>query len=174
MTAHLTSAGVTDLDSINANDIAYRAQIVVFGGAAGLGQYVVYTNTSYASYFAIDERNNSNNIWDSHCIFPPPPSGYSEQIWIYVTGGSQGDGNVQSYYEVKDRASAETYVTDVKYAQGWYGGDSFAMAGSQLATTTGSSHTPRDRGCNGGVKYSGTGGSSVLSSMVLEQKIYYT
>ena len=66
MTAHLTSAGVTDLDSINANDIAYRAQIVVFGGAAGLGQYVVYTNTTYASYFAIDERNNSNNIWESH------------------------------------------------------------------------------------------------------------
>ena len=172
MTAHLTSAGLTDIDSLNANDIAYRAQITMFG-AQGSGRYVVYTNTSYVAYFSMDERNNANNIYDSHAIFPPPPSGFSEQIWMHVTGGSQSAGDATSFYQVQDRDSNENYCTDVRYAQGWYGGDSFAMKGTHLSTTSGSNHTPRDRGMRGMVKRTG-GGSNVISSFVLEQKIFYT
>ena len=171
MVAHLTTAGITDLDSINANDLAYSKFISLYS-QGGSGNYLTFSNTSYLEVVSMDERNNSNNIWDTHAVFPPPPGGFSEQIWAHVTGGSQSSGNCGSFAQYWDRATQEVYATDVHYAIGWYGGDSFAMKGVQL-TTTSSGYAPRDRGLRISIKHTG-GGSSVLSSFTLEQRIFYT
>ena len=159
-------------NQINDSDIAYTRTMPLFTKAGrGSSDYYVYSSTSAVIVVYADERmlSTGSNIWQ---FLPPVSSGYSEKFFLWVAGGSQSAGNAQGYHYCYDRATAETYFTWKQQTGGWYGSDALAGVTTELVQTA-SGHTPRDRGLVVAVKHNG-GGTSVLSLIMLEQRVYYT
>tara|TARA_B000000532_G_C18713939_1_gene339474 strand:+ start:56 stop:583 length:528 start_codon:yes stop_codon:yes gene_type:complete len=175
MTAHLTSAGMTSVDSMNGSDIAMiRTLPIVTMTSCRPSPYLYYTFTtsSYQLVATCDERHDSGNasIWN---FLVSVPSNYSETLYVGVGGGSQSASDSISYYTAYDRVSTETWANDVVYAAGWYGGDQVSLKMTTFGSTSPSGHTVRGRGLYVGVRHTG-GGSSVCSLAMLEQRIFYT
>ena len=175
MTAHVTSAGMTDVDSMNGSDIAMiRTLPIITMTSSRPSPYLYYTFTSSTNVLmcTLDERHVSGtaSIWN---FLASVPSNYSETLYIGVGGGSQSASDSISYYTAYDRVSTEEWASDVVYANGWYGGDRCALKMSTFGSTSPSGHTVRGRGLYVAVRHTG-GGSSVCSLGMLEQRIHYT
>ena len=125
MTAHLTSAGMTSVDSMNGSDIAMIRTLPIVTMTSCRPSpllYYTFTSSSYTLVATCDERHDSGNasIW---AFLVSVPSNYSETLYVGVGGGSQSASDSISYYTAYDRVSTETWANDVVYAAGWYGAE---------------------------------------------------
>jgi len=174
MTVHLTSAGLTSVDSLNA-DTLYRKNYCPIYPNYWSGHAINTAGSSWVQVALVQGQ------WaDGRSVFqksmPAPGSDFSELFYLGVAGGS-GAGSAD--LKIKFDFNSGSSIAETRIVSGWHGaGSQFHFIGQIVDVSGTSIRSYLSAGSNRSAtlffKNAGVSGNVGIAQAWVEQRIYFT